>query len=610
MKKNVFWLRLFLPVLVMSLLLGIILLEQEGIMVEARDTLLGMLSINIDDAQSHSEQQASVIIVYDATDDYETSSMQTVADTLNAMRVSWHTVDLSSQKLPPLSQAGTLLLCTRSLQPLESKLEDLMGWIESGGKFALMMAPRIDTAFRIFYRKLGITELGTEYTAFHSLRYTTGLLPLWEGKTFDDDLWDYAMTVRLEPDCIVHMQSADGTGVPLLWERTVGKGRVAVFNNTLLKGKDSRGYAAAILFALHDTVAYPIMNAGMVYLDDFPAPQPEGYQEALFKAYGYDIQGMFRNHWWPDMKSLTWKYGLRYTGVLVETYNRAVIPPFEPEEGNTTLFRYYASELLASGGEIGLHGYNHMPLCPDGFPYRDEDYATWPSQDDMRASIQELVRYGKTLSQNVDFDTYVPPSNYLSEEGRKALLSVVPDLKVISGLYLNETGVNAHVQEFCEEADGTVSVPRISSGFTANDNYTGYIIAQELLLHGAFSHFIHPDDILDESRGSSIGWAAMFTNFSGLIASVATAYPELRFSTSTEGAAAVQRYDRLTVERTETDEGLQINLKNFYDSAWLALRARRIPASILGGEIFRVSEGFYWIRADAAEISIRWEEGT
>jgi hypothetical protein len=61
--------------------------------------------------------------------------------------------------------------------------------------------------------------------------------------------------------------------------------------------------------------------------------------------------------------------------------------------------------------------------------------------------------------------------------------------------------------------------------------------------------------------------------------------------------------------REKTEIGMTVVLSNFYDTAWLALRTRRIPAAIEGGELYKISDGFFWIRADEAEISIRWEEG-
>ena len=54
--------------------------------------------------------------------------------------------------------------------------------------------------------------------------------------------------------------------------------------------------------------------------------------------------------------------------------------------------------LLAQGGEIGFHGYNHMPLCTVGFDYKDEydSYRLWKTYDDMKASITELKEFCET----------------------------------------------------------------------------------------------------------------------------------------------------------------------------------------------------------------------
>lgn len=608
MKKSSFWARLLLPILIMAFLAGAILLEKRGTASEAQEAVLEILDAVPGNAGQGADPNPGVLVLYHSEDAFGTESMNALSDTLQAMRIGFRAVDLSEEPFPSLDDVSMLLTSTYSLEPFEAGLEGFIKWIETGGKFGIMRAPAIDSTFRVLYRKLGIIDFGYENRKYTSLRYTSGLLPQWGDLMFDEGLQDYTMTVRLEPDCIVHIESADSQKTPLLWERTLGKGRIAVLNNSLLSDKDSRGFAAAVLFALEDTLIYPIINTGVFYVDDFPAPQPEGFDEILLDHYGYNIQGVFRNRWWPDMKSLTQRLGLRYTGVLIERYSDNVEPPFEPGTTDTSLFRFYASELLHSGGEIGIHGYNHMPLSPPGFPYKDEAYQTWPSSENMQASIREALRYGKQMMPGAKFTTYVPPSNYLSDEGLEALLAAFPGLRVISGLYLREEGTAAFVQEFREEENGTISLPRVSSGFVA-DSYTRFIIAQELLLHGVFSHFIHPDDILDESRGANLGWEEMYRDFSQLLESIASTYPNLRFSTATEGAAAVQRYDRLGLMREEGEGALTVALSNFYDTAWLALRTRRTITSIQGGEVFRVDDGFYWIRADKPNVVISWEQG-
>ena len=374
--------------------------------------------------------------------------------------------------------------------------------------------------------------------------------------------------------------------------------------------KGGRGFALSALSALEDTLVYPIINAGIVFIDDFPAPQPEGFDALLKQDYGYDIQGFFRNHWWPDMKQLAWDYQLRYTGVLIETYNDNVTGPFNAQGVDDVLQKYYTSELLHAGGEIGLHGYNHMPLCPPGFIYEDAGYKAWPTPFAMSQSLLELARYGSKLFLNANFTTYVPPSNYLSDLGRQTLIQTLPNIRVISGLYIEEAGNNALIQEFDEAPDGTVNVPRITSGFEVDD-FMGFVLAQELALHGVYSHFIHPDDILDTMRGGNRSWDVMYTEPSAIKFRQSAARTRTFGSmTASEGAAAVQRFARLHVTRETDAQGMTITLSPFYGDAWLALRTRGTPVSVEGGVLYPISEGLYWVKANRAVVRVVWEAAT
>ena len=607
MTKKTLLLRLLLPVAAMLLLAGVLLLERKGMVLEARGASLALLDATVQQRMDVEMSDARIMVACNRANDTEMAFFQTLTDVLSEMRLPYQTVDISQQKMPDLSAIDTLLYCSQSLAPLENDVERLSAWIDVGGRFGVLMTPAEDATFQMLYRKFGIMEYGHEYVNYTSLRYTSGLLPLWGDALYNENgtLTDYALAVRLQDDCTVHIVTGDELALPLLWERPVGKGRVVVFNTTLMVDRGGRGFVLSALSALEDTLVYPIINAGMVYIDDFPAPQPEGFDEQLRQDYGYDIQGFFRNHWWPDMKQLSWDYHLRYTGVLIETYNDNVTGPFDAKGVDDVLQKYYASELLHAGGEIGLHGYNHMPLCPQGFNFYDDSYITWPSTLAMAQSMLELSRYGKTLFLDANFTTYVPPSNYLSDIGRQTLIATLPHIRVISGLYIRETGNDALIQEFDEAKDGTINTPRITSGFDVDD-FMGFVLAQELVLHGVYSHFIHPDDILDTMRGGNRSWDVIYGAFRDKIQAISLAYPYLQFSTASEGAAAVQRFARLNITRSADSQGLTITLSPFYDEAWLALRTRSIPVSVQGGILYQISDGFYWIKANKPVVRILW----
>ena len=73
-------------------------------------------------------------------------------------------------------------------------------------------------------------------------------------------------------------------------------------------------------------------------------------------------------------------------------------------------------------------------------------------------------------------------------------------------------------------------------------------------------------------------------------------------------AAAGQRYDYIEMTRTDTEQGLVLDLTNFHDEAWFLLRlndAQQI-AEVSGGEITQLNDTLYLICASAERVEIRF----
>ena len=103
-----------------------------------------------------------------------------------------------------------------------------------------------------------------------------------------------------------------------------------------------------------------------------------------------------------------------------------------------------------------------------------------------------------------------------------------------------------------------------------------------------------------------LGWSAMFEDFSASVDKITAAYPMLRWCTASEGAAAVQRYDRVTIQRETDGSRLTLTLAPFYDEVWLALHTRNAPASVTNGVLHKINDGFYWLQAQDEKVSLEW----
>ena len=104
-----------------------------------------------------------------------------------------------------------------------------------------------------------------------------------------------------------------------------------------------------------------MINSAAFYLDDFPSPIPSGNGKYIKRDYNMSIAEFYSQVWWPDLVRLAERYGIRFTGVMIENYgDDTKDDPVRQTDG--AQFEYYGGLLLRQNGEIGYHGYNHQRL--------------------------------------------------------------------------------------------------------------------------------------------------------------------------------------------------------------------------------------------------------
>ncbi|MGN0144993.1 MAG: DUF2194 domain-containing protein, partial [Clostridium sp.] len=228
-----------------------------------------------------------------------------------------------------------------------------------------------------------------------------------------------------------------------------------------------------------------------------------------------------------------------------------------------------------------LHGYNHQSLALEGFIPEEVGYVPWKSQEDMEKSLITLNDQAEELFPECEFMSYVPPSNYLSPEGRSALREALPNLRVISGIYsassLYEDSAS-YVQDFKIAEDGIAEFPRMSAGMMNFDNIA-FQYLNGLALHGVFSHFIHPDDILDKERGMGKTWEELYEGYCSILEDVNTSYPTIRKLKSFDTANAVEVYEKLEPIINYEEDSINGYCNNFSGQAFFYLRTEKQPKS-------------------------------
>ena len=112
------------------------------------------------------------------------------------------------------------------------------------------------------------------------------------------------------------------------------------------------------------------------------------------------------------MLALKEKHNLIYSGYIIVDYSDQVEGPFLKNE-STERYSFFGNMLLNSGGELGFHGYNHMPLCLENYNYIHlfDTYKYWPSKEEMGEAIRTIYEFSTELFPDARFSVYVPPSN-------------------------------------------------------------------------------------------------------------------------------------------------------------------------------------------------------
>ncbi|WNR42343.1 DUF2194 domain-containing protein [Paenibacillus roseipurpureus] len=542
----------------------------------------------------------SYCVLFDRSDEFSVKLKTQTENVLGYLKKPMKTFDVRSEVVQ--TNGCQVVISTLTNMSLIGNVDELAQYVKQGGYVFQETTPEKGDSFYRLYRKMGIVNVRENLNS-RGIHLTSNVLIGEDELTINDPfIFNSMMSVELDLKSRVLAKSAEG--VPLLWDYPYGQGKFMVFNGTMLQEKLNRGLIAGALGMLEPVFVYPIFNSKIVYLDDFPMPIANTMDTMIYDEYHKSRPAFFKDIWWPDMLSLAKKSDVKYTAVLIESYQQIVQPPFNsPLDKDTKGLVSYGREVLKSGGEIGLHGYNHQSLTTSKEVADAFEYVPWGSINDMTEATKEVIDFAKQAFPNYSMVSYVPPSNVLSPEGREALKKGWPTLAVISSLYPEDGSDLAYVQEYAIASDGILEMPRMTSGYSEG-NFQRWLIANAVTTHGIFSHFIHPDDIISKDRSEGLKWDKMYKNLSEMLERVHQTYPWLRAMTSSE--AAIDMEAELASQVSLSVEGniLRGKMTNFHDRAYFVARMTNKIGKLHGCKVEKIDTNTYLITASTTEFDI------
>lgn len=604
-KKTVFYILAFVTILAIAISITgseflMKLNTNKNITIIDGDKELGR---QIDNSIFESIPSNKYLIIYDSKKEYLMDSKKHIQSILDYTKKEYDLIDVED-----VSQINheynNVIMIIEDINRLKD-IDNFLKYIVEGGNIFFPYRLQTTGSFYIISRKLGILDYG-EYVDASGIRLLDNVMIKGTGFEITEKelIENSSLTVTLSTDCKRYAESIEGT--PLLWEKPYGQGNIIYFNGTMLDVKTSKGLIAGAISLLGEEYIYPIMNAKISFIDDFPAPFPLGKHKNIQKEFDGTVTEFFRDVWWPDMLELSHKYNLIYTGVIIGTYNDDV--KNITQDGfdlNMKDLVYYGRELLNGGGEIGIHGYNHQPLATKELFDKELNYKPWENTDMMIKSIQEVDKLAKKAFPNYEFRVYVPPSNILYPEGKKAILESNTDIKIVASVNNGGGDSDSYVQEFKISSDGMIELPRLTSGYLDTDvNRWG--ILSGITSYGYFSHFVHPDDILDDNRNGDKGWRDLFKNYTQINKNLFNNHRWLRPMTASEGANEMIKYLKCEPKYEIKDDYMKIYCNNFYDEAYFILRTEKEIESLEDCDIEEIDKNIYSVKVNEPICKINY----
>lgn len=506
---------------------------------------------------SAADEYQKILVLSSQDGDSNKAAYRNIVTAFKNLKLNFTNIDSGSYELgAALKKLGgddLLIIATDDLSAAVS-LPKIVQFVAEGGNVFL---PVMGTGGEVLLNIAGVKNVKGKVVV-SGFNPTVKLFPGLE-KLDSDMIIGRSESHQVELDKNVELLITAENNFPLAWKYSFGKGKIIVFNSNLLNDSSFCGVVLQLTSLLNDYFITTVSNAKVVFIDDFPFPIPPGSEYVITGNYdGRSYEEFYKDIWWPQIKALAEKYKLKYTCLVLTNYENSVaMPPTKITDNIKEMVRYYGKDILKSGHELGIHGYNHGSLLMADYAtaLKAINYTPWKSTGDMETSLTCLKKALDETLGEIDYFTYVPPMNMLSKDGKKAVLNVFPGIKCFASL-----GNDSLYVDYSPKEDGELKqeigpdpdfpqvydLPRFSFGelYKNDEMWTAY---NYIAYCGLFSHFFHPDDLMDPERSANKDWKQLHDSYEKIVGDITGKFPFLRGMTAREFVEERLRTDKIKV---------------------------------------------------------------
>ncbi|CAA0116798.1 Uncharacterised protein [Halioglobus japonicus] len=436
--------------------------------------------------QTH--KHSNVVVLRHCDDIYGEHTARNTTEVLEQIHVAYTCYEIS-QPLPELNGFVAVLLCTERLdQAVAGLAESLECFVEQGGGLVVVHRGFKENFCKLFgiVSQDHLVSVTSDYGAA-GLVFPSRVLPSFQGLALDASAIDGHASFDVVPVADARIVATSSTGKPLAWRSRHGKGYVLYWNTTICSEKRMRGLIVESLESVVPVMVLPTANAGVVQIDDFPAPLPAPSVELGGTS---QVDQFYSHRWWPDVYRLANGYDIALSCFVAFDYSNVPVDA-AAVRAQTALATVESDNIAAilrlPPAEIGLHGYNHLPLT----------VTDWADQSEMARSLEQAIAEWTRAGFGPLPTSYVPPMNIYDRNGIAVLTKTLPGITSISSV-LNGALGGATERDFGPEPwnESLFCLPRATCGHECSQQLL-FDCANQVAALGVWTHFLHPDDLVD-----------------------------------------------------------------------------------------------------------------
>ena len=502
-------------------------------------------------------------------------------------------------KTPPKTLPGLILIPGSAL---EDNIEAIDQWCKAGATVLCLglPAPQTVSGNAKLKKLLGIRFVWQNQVHLEGVHLFSGFLlggeHIYQAETPEDqekqDLeldvpWYIVRTgtktymrgiLSEEDQALAEVQKLKNEDHPaLIWRNAYQKGFVYAVNGSYCENrKILMGLCAAVLSQRKETFLYPVVNAQVVSVLNFPTCSNEN-GEKVRAIYGMDQSKLESSIILPALISLSSRYGIKLTMFMTPQmdYEDGILP--EPRLSHT-----FMGQINEIGSEVAVGTLTRGETSLQEKLERDADY--------YRA---EDLKYG--------FSAVSAMGNRFSELGSALDSPLLSGLKTVLMGKIDDRPLLGYLS-------GDISFQRVTS-YAETHTYREDL--EMLCLETALGYSntcfdmacaLWPEKEEDEWQNVS---KHVFSN----LASYNSAFADNRSVTISKSDERVRRFLALDYEERLEGDTLRVELDHFDGEAWFILRCfQNEIAEVAGGQAIELETGTWLLRADEKTLAIKMRQ--